>query len=71
MSKEHFRTPYHDTLFLSSLGLGSYIGAPTEEDDLKLFNAILDSVQSHGVNVLDTAINYRYQKSERTIGAAL
>ena len=36
-----------------------------------MFNGIIDSVESGGVNVIDTAINYRYQKSERTIGAAL
>lgn len=36
-----------------------------------MFNAIIESVQSGGVNVIDTAINYRYQKSERVVGAAL
>jgi len=36
-----------------------------------MFNAIIDSVESGGVNVIDTAINYRYMKSERTVGAAL
>jgi len=36
-----------------------------------MFNAIIDSVRSGGVNIIDTAINYRYMKSERTIGAAL
>lgn len=36
-----------------------------------MFNAIVDSVLSGGVNVIDTAINYRYMKSERTVAAAL
>jgi aryl-alcohol dehydrogenase-like predicted oxidoreductase len=36
-----------------------------------MFNAIIDSVKSGGVNVIDTAINYRYMKSERVIGACL
>ena len=36
-----------------------------------MFNAIIETVQSDGVNVLDTAINYRSQKSERVLGAAL
>ena len=36
-----------------------------------MFNAIIDSVQLYGVNVIDTAINYRSQKSERVVGAAL
>lgn len=56
---------------LSSIGLGTYVGKPDSEDDLKQFNAVIDSVRSGGVNVIDTAINYRYMKSERTIGAAL
>ena len=37
----------------------------------KLFGSVIDSVSSGGVNHIDTAINYRYMKSERTIGAAL
>jgi len=36
-----------------------------------MFNAIIESVQTGGLNVIDTAINYRGQKSERVIGAAL
>ena len=58
-------------MFLSSLGIGTYIGAPTEDDDLKMFNAIMDCVGTSKVNVIDTAINYRYQKSERSVGAAI
>lgn len=36
-----------------------------------MFNAIVDSVKTGGINVIDTAINYRYMKSERVVGAAL
>lgn len=36
-----------------------------------MFNAIYESAISGGVNVIDKAINYRYQKSERVVGAAL
>ena len=67
----HFRKTYGDQLNISSVGIGTYVGAPEREDDLKMFNAIIDSVESGGVNVIDTAINYRYMKSERTVGAAL
>jgi len=36
-----------------------------------MFNGLIESIQSGGVNVIDTAINYRYQKSERVVGAVL
>lgn len=36
-----------------------------------MFNAVIDSVTSGGVNIIDTSINYRYMKSERSISAAL
>lgn len=53
------------------MGLGTYIGAPTDEDDFDVYNAAKHLVLSGGVNVLDTAINYRCQKAERAIGAAV
>lgn len=34
--EKHFRKPYHDELFLSSIGIGTYVGAPDENDDLKV-----------------------------------
>jgi hypothetical protein len=36
-----------------------------------MYEAIKSSVMSGGINVIDTAINYRYQKSERTVGKAI
>ena len=39
--------------------------------DFDVYNAAKLLVTSGGVNVLDTAINYRCQKAERTIGAAV
>ena len=35
VNDRHFRTPYHDNLFLSSLGIGNYMGSPSDEDNLK------------------------------------
>ncbi len=55
---------------LSSIGIGTYLGEPTEEDDAHCTAAAAAAVRS-GVNVIDTAINYRRQRSERSIGAAL
>mmetsp|Transcript_16556 Transcript_16556/g.28162 ORF Transcript_16556/g.28162 Transcript_16556/m.28162 type:complete len:326 (+) Transcript_16556:177-1154(+) len=56
---------------LSTVGLGTYLGLPDDETDFEVYNAAKLLVQSGGLNVIDTAINYRCQKSERAIGAAL
>ena len=57
-------------LWLSSIGLGTYLGETTAEADAAYAESIAAAVNS-GVNVLDTAINYRNQRSERNIGAAI
>ena len=59
-----------DELWLSSIGLGTYLGEPNDAADAAYIEAITAALAS-GVNVLDTAINYRHQRSERNIGAAL
>lgn len=70
----HFRCPKHvpevGKLWLSSIGLGTYLGEPDESTDQEYTQAIAAALQA-GINVLDTAINYRHQRSERNIGAAL
>jgi aryl-alcohol dehydrogenase-like predicted oxidoreductase len=58
-------------LELSTIGLGTYLGLPDDQTDFDVYNALKLLVLSGGVNVVDTAINYRCQKAERTIGAAL
>lgn len=65
----HFRS--FDNLKLSSLGIGTYLGQITPEDDRDLENAVFESVKSGAVNVIDTAINYRSMKSEKNIGNAI
>jgi aryl-alcohol dehydrogenase-like predicted oxidoreductase len=71
---EHFRQLKHvlgaANLWLSSIGLGTYLGEPDDAADASYTDAIRAAVRS-GINVLDTAINYRHQRSERNIGAAL
>jgi aryl-alcohol dehydrogenase-like predicted oxidoreductase len=56
---------------LSKIGLGTYLGDPSTIHDKLVYEAILQSCLTGGVNVLDTSINYRYMKAERTIGAAV
>jgi aryl-alcohol dehydrogenase-like predicted oxidoreductase len=67
----HFRLTYATRLTISSLGIGTYIGAPDEETDKLVERAIIDAVETGAVNVIDTAINYRYQKAERSVGRAV
>ncbi len=57
-------------LTVSSLGLGTYLGGMDEVSSSKYVQAICSAVRG-GVNFLDTSINYRHQRSERDIGAAL
>ena len=64
----HFR--HEQNLWLSSIGAGTYLGKWDEETDRGYAEAITRAV-ALGVNVLDSAANYRFQRSERSIGAAL
>ncbi len=57
-------------LWLSSIGIGTYLGDANEETDWRYTEAIVRAVEL-GANVIDTAANYRFQRSERSIGAAL
>jgi aryl-alcohol dehydrogenase-like predicted oxidoreductase len=64
----HFRQA--QKLTLSSIGIGTYLGNPDAATDERYTESIVRAVQ-HGVNVIDTAANYRFQRSERAIGKAL
>jgi aryl-alcohol dehydrogenase-like predicted oxidoreductase len=70
----HFRRPEcapgAGQLWFSSIGLGTYLGEPDAAADQAYTEAITSALNS-GINVLDTAINYRHQRSERNIGVAL
>ena len=57
-------------LTLSNVGVGTYLGNPDSETDILVKNAVKKSIKS-GINVIDTAINYRAQKSERSVGKAI
>ena len=64
----HFREVHG--LVLSSIGIGTYLGQPDERTDAAYTAAVVSAVEN-GINVADAAINYRFQRSERSIGAAL
>lgn len=57
-------------LTVSSLGIGSYLGAMDESTDLGYTGAVVAAV-GRGINFIDTSLNYRNQRSERAIGSAL
>ena len=65
---EHFR--HANGLVVSSLGIGTYLGQPDPRTDAAYTEAIVAAAES-GINFIDSAINYRFQRSERSIGAAL
>lgn len=64
----HFR----ETLGLqfSSIGLGTYLGEADDATDAHYVTALARALEC-GCNVLDTAINYRHQRSERVLGRVL
>jgi aryl-alcohol dehydrogenase-like predicted oxidoreductase len=68
----HFREfpTAHGSLHLSSIGIGSYTGPPTDEADAEYADAVWASVRQ-GMNVVDCSINYRHQRSERALGTGL
>ncbi|MDE1726582.1 MAG: aldo/keto reductase [Thaumarchaeota archaeon] len=68
VAKNHFKQ--FNGLALSSIGIGTYLGNPDDATDTLVKDAVVKSV-TLGTNVIDTAINYRSQKAERSVGKAI
>jgi aryl-alcohol dehydrogenase-like predicted oxidoreductase len=66
---EHYRT-LEPLGQLSSLGVGTYLGREDAATD-SLYRRAIGHALERGLNVVDTAVNYRHQRSERVIGAVL
>ena len=69
-SRDFYR--FDGDVFVSSLGLGTFRKEPYREENYIV--SYKDSVKTavlNGINLIDTAINYRYQVSEQEIGEAL
>src|SRR5215213_5463172 len=61
---------YRDTATantVSSIGMGTYLGECDDEEDAR-YALVMTAGIGRGLNVLDTAINYRCQRSERAVG---
>jgi len=59
-----------NNLTLSNVGIGTYLGNPDIETDKLVEDAIKKSILG-GINIIDSAINYRAQKAERSVGNAI
>ena len=59
-----------NNITLSNVGIGTYLGNPDIATDKLVEDAVKKSVLG-GINVIDTAINYRAQKAERSVGNAI
>lgn len=57
-------------LTISSIGIGTYLGECTDEEDAAYTASVARGLSS-GINLVDTAINYRCQRSELAVGAAI
>jgi aryl-alcohol dehydrogenase-like predicted oxidoreductase len=67
VSPGHFRKL--GDLWVSSIGLGTYLGATNDECDQRYVDAATEAAR-RGCNLFDSAINYRHQRSERALGTA-
>lgn len=57
-------------LSLSSVGIGTYLGDDDDATDA-LYETAVERAVASGINVVDSAVNYRRQRSERAVGRAL
>lgn len=55
---------------ISSIGIGTYLGDEDAATDLRYAEAIRAAIAG-GINLVDTAVNYRCQRSERVIGGVV
>lgn len=68
LADSHFRES--QGMWLSSIGLGTYLGNADEQTD-RAYRAAITRAVELGCNIFDTAANYRFQRSERNVGDAL
>ena len=69
LADDHFR-PIGDGLVVSSIGIGTYLGECDAVDDARYAAAVTRAV-GLGINLIDSAINYRCQRSERAVGQSV
>ena len=57
-------------LAISSIGIGTYLGESDTATDAAYENALRTALLG-GINLIDTAVNYRFQHSERVVGKVI
>src|SRR5579875_455169 len=57
-------------LSVSSIGIGTYLGDHDDRTDAE-YEAALRVALLGGINLVDTAVNYRFQRSERCVGRVI
>ncbi|ELZ91808.1 aldo/keto reductase [Haloferax mucosum ATCC BAA-1512] len=55
---------------VSSIGIGTYLGEPTDDVDDRYRESLVLALEN-GINLIDTASNYRHGRSERVVGEAV
>jgi aryl-alcohol dehydrogenase-like predicted oxidoreductase len=70
LASDFLRPLTRDGVLVSSIGLGSYLGECDDADDIRYADTAHHAIAT-GINFLDTAINYRCQRSERAFAKAL
>jgi len=68
-SPDFYRTLADDNL-VSSVGMGTYLGDCTDAEDARYVTVLAAGI-GRGLNLIDTAINYRCQRSERAVGTGI
>ncbi len=66
--QDHFQD--FEGFSISSIGIGTYLGEMDDATD-RNYEASISRAMELGCNLIDTAINYRFQHSERNVGTAL
>ncbi|MFN2601230.1 MAG: aldo/keto reductase [Gemmatimonadaceae bacterium] len=59
-----------DGISVSSIGMGTYLGDYNDAEDARYVTVLAAGIEK-GLNMIDTAINYRCQRSERAAGQAI
>ena len=66
---ESFYAPFGNGV-VSRIGIGTWMGDTSAATDQRYIETLIHAA-SRGINVFDTAINYRHMQAERCVGAAV